>query len=64
MNLSCIIVNYNSSSPLQSCLESIYKTIHDLDFEVIVIDNSEDDPGMKAVKASFSQVQYINTAEI
>ena len=59
MNLSCIIVNYNSSSPLQNCLESIYKTIHGLDFEVIVVDNSENDSGMQAVMASFSQVQYI-----
>ena len=59
MNLSFIIVNYNSSGPLQNCLDSIYKTIHDLDFEVIVVDNSEDDPGIQAVRSSFDQVQYI-----
>ena len=59
MDLSCIIVNYNSSNLLENCLDSIFKTIHGIDFEVIVVDNSEDDPGMQALKASFSKVRYI-----
>ena len=59
MDLSCIIVNYNNSQPLQSCLESIFKTIRGIDFEVIVVDNSENDPGMQVLKNLFSEVQFI-----
>ena len=59
MDLSCIIVNYNSSNPLQNCLDSIYKTIHGLEFEVIVVDNSEDDLGLQGLKDSFPQAQLI-----
>ena len=59
MDLSCIIVNYNSSNPLQNCLDSVFKTVQGINFEVIVIDNSEHDPGMQSLKSSFSKVKYI-----
>ncbi|MBT5550181.1 MAG: glycosyltransferase family 2 protein [Nitrospina sp.] len=59
MNLSCIIVNYYNSPPLQNCLESVYRTLNNISFEVIIVDNSQDDPGMAKLKTSYPQVQYI-----
>ncbi|MZH05862.1 MAG: glycosyltransferase family 2 protein [Nitrospinae bacterium] len=65
VDLSCIIVNYNSSKQLQNCLESIYKTIHGIDFEVIVVDNSEDDPGWQGLREAFPQAKFIsNTSNV
>ena len=59
MNLSCIIVNYYNSTPLKNCLESVYRTLQKISFEVIVVDNSQDDPGMASIKESYPQVRYI-----
>ena len=62
MDLSCIIVNYNNSEPLKDCLESIYKTVHGITFEVIVVDNSEEDPGLEALKSSSPKTQFISNS--
>ncbi len=59
MKLSCIIVNYNNSSPLNNCLESIYRTLQKISFEVIIVNNSQNDPGMAGIKISYPQAQYI-----
>ena len=39
MKLSIIILNYNVTQWLRNCLLSIEKYDHDIDYEVIVIDN-------------------------
>ncbi|MEK9628147.1 MAG: glycosyltransferase family 2 protein [Nitrospinota bacterium] len=62
MDLSCIIVNYNNSEPLNDCLESIYKTVRGITFEVIVVDNSENDPGLEGLKTSFPETQFISNS--
>lgn len=59
MNLSCIIVNYYNSAPLENCLESVYRTLQKISFEVIVVDNSQDDPGMASLKQSYPKTRYI-----
>ncbi len=60
MDLSCIIVNYYNSGPLKDCLESIYKTVHGIDFEIIVVDNSEDDPSLQTLKGLYPKAQFIS----
>ena len=59
MNLSCIIVNYYNSAPLKNCLESVTQTLRKISFEIIVVDNSQDDPGMLDIKESYPQIRYI-----
>jgi GT2 family glycosyltransferase len=43
MNLSIIIVNWNSTDYLRPCLASIYKETRGVTFEVIVVDNASSD---------------------
>ncbi|MBT3185671.1 MAG: glycosyltransferase family 2 protein [Nitrospina sp.] len=62
MNLSCIIVNYYNSAPLKNCLESVTRTLQKISFEVIVVDNSQDDPGMASIKESYPQICYIQNS--
>jgi N-acetylglucosaminyl-diphospho-decaprenol L-rhamnosyltransferase len=59
VNLSCIIVNYYNSAPLKNCLESIYRTLQNISFEVIIVDNSQKDSGMASLRQSYTQVRYI-----
>jgi GT2 family glycosyltransferase len=41
--VSIIIAIYNALTLTQACIEALYKTIEDLSFEVIVIDNASED---------------------
>ena len=43
MDLSIIIVSYNTKEFLKGCIESIYKTTKNMKFEIIVVDNASSD---------------------
>jgi GT2 family glycosyltransferase len=47
MDLSIIIVNWNSTNYLRSCLASIYRETRGVTFEVIVVDNASSDSSCK-----------------
>ena len=65
MNLSCIIVNYHNSSPLKNCIDSVYRTLQKISFEVIVVDNSQNDPGIASLKEFYPQTRFIqNTVNV
>lgn len=59
MELSIIIVSYNTSAVLHDCLDSIYKETKDLNFEVIVVDNASSDGSPDMVERDFPQVKLI-----
>jgi GT2 family glycosyltransferase len=50
MDLSIIIVSYNTKEFLNGCLESIYQTTKNINFEVIVVDNASSDGTVKALR--------------
>ncbi len=63
MKLSIIILNYNVTQWLKNCLLSIEKYVHNIDYEVIVIDNQSPDSSWKALISEFPAVKFIeNTA--
>lgn len=59
MNISIIIVNYNTKSLLHDCLTSIYSLTADITFEVIVSDNGSKDGSIEMLKTDFPQVILI-----
>ncbi|MBO8456651.1 MAG: glycosyltransferase family 2 protein [Spirochaetes bacterium] len=59
MNVSIIIVNYNTKDVIRKCLDSIYEHTHDIDFEVIVSDNGSTDGSIEMLKADYPQVILI-----
>lgn len=62
MNISIIIVNWNTKDMLVNCLESIYRTQKSA-FEVWVVDNGSADGSVEAVKAMFPQARLIENQE-
>lgn len=58
MDVSIIIVNYNTCKLLQECLESIYRHTQGIDFEVIVSDNGSVDGSIEMMK-KYPQVTLI-----
>jgi GT2 family glycosyltransferase len=50
MDLSIIIVSYNTKEFLKGCIESIYKTTKKIKFEIIVVDNASSDGTIEMLK--------------
>lgn len=51
--LSIIIVNWNVKDLLYKCLKSIFETSDDLNFEIIIVDNSSSDGSVEMIKEKF-----------
>jgi GT2 family glycosyltransferase len=56
IDISVIIVNWNTKDLLRDCLNSVYKTVTDLIFEVIVVDNFSSDGSVAMLEKEFSSV--------
>lgn len=59
MDLSIIIISWNTKQLLYDCLESIYKTTNDVSYEIIVVDNASSDGSVEMVKNEFGKVILI-----
>lgn len=59
LDLTIIIVNYNTCDLLKDCLTSIYNSQRQLNFEVIVVDNASSDDSAAMVQREFPQARLI-----
>lgn len=59
MELSIIIVNWNTKYYLRDCLVSIFESLKGVSFEIIVIDNNSSDGSVELVKKIFPQVKLV-----
>ncbi|MFQ5964744.1 MAG: glycosyltransferase family 2 protein [Candidatus Scalinduaceae bacterium] len=59
VDISFIIVNWNTRDMLNNCLSSIYKTVNDIDFEIFVVDNNSTDGSQEATRKHFPEVNLI-----
>jgi GT2 family glycosyltransferase len=59
MDVSIVIVNWNTREILLKCLTSVFRTITKRAFEVWVVDNGSTDGSPEAVKENFPQVRLI-----
>jgi GT2 family glycosyltransferase len=60
MDLSIIIVSYNTKEFLKGCIESIYKTTKNIKFEIIVVDNDSSDDSVLSIKKYVSSINKEN----
>ena len=56
IDLSVIIVNWNTSNLLHDCLNSLYQYTHGITFEIFVVDNGSTDGSPDMVAQQFPQV--------
>jgi O-antigen biosynthesis protein len=59
MDLSIIIVNYNVKYFLEQALHAVFKAMHEISGEVIVVDNNSADGSQQMLAERFPQVTFI-----
>ncbi|WP_141336617.1 glycosyltransferase family 2 protein [Paenibacillus sp. tmac-D7] len=65
MDLSIVIVNYNTCELTLNCLQSVFSSITDYEYEVILVDNDSSDLSVQSIRQQFSRVHLIaNTANV
>ena len=62
MDVSVIIVNYNTKALTQQCIESVFEKTTGVEFEVIVVDNGSTDGSREAFEGD-SRLHYIYSVE-
>ena len=58
MDVSIIIVNYNTNKHLRKCLISIFKHFKAIEYEVLVIDNNSSDRSIEKLVQKFPKVRF------
>jgi GT2 family glycosyltransferase len=63
VDVSIIIVNWNTRGALCDCLKSVYEETGNIQFEVIVVDNASSDGSVEMVKSEFPGVILVENSE-
>ncbi len=63
VEVSIIIVNYNTKDLILQCIESIQKETKDIIYEIIIVDNNSKDGSCDSIKNKFSEVLLIESIE-
>jgi GT2 family glycosyltransferase len=59
MDISIIIVNYNTTSHLKKCLDSIIEFTKDVEFEIIVVDNNSVNRNIENFPNNYPAVKFL-----
>lgn len=59
MQLSIIIVNFNTRDLIANCINSIHQTVEKVKFEIIVVDNNSSDKSVEYIKNQFPRTTII-----
>jgi GT2 family glycosyltransferase len=62
MDLSIVVVNWNTRDLLRACLVSIERTVEHLEYEVLVVDNNSTDGSAELVATEFPGTTLIRNA--
>src|SRR4030043_1278166 len=63
IDISVIIVNWNTKELIQNCLASVYRAMGNLSFEIIVVDNASSDGSLLLLDKKYPWVIKISNQE-
>ena len=63
MDLTIVIVNYNTEKLTLECIDSVYKSHLPYTFEIFVVDNHSSDNSIEAIKKRYPKVKLIENKE-
>lgn len=59
VDVSIIVVNWNTKDILRDCLRSVYEQAGNVEFETIVVDNASSDASPEMIRSEFTGVILI-----
>lgn len=62
-DLTIVIVNYNTKDLTADCLESVYRTVKGISFEIFVVDNASSDGSVECIRSKYPLVKLIKNGE-
>lgn len=63
MQLSIIIINYNTQSLTEKCLNSVFSNMKGVDYEVVLVDNASTEIDPTVFEEKFPQIKLIQNKE-
>ena len=63
MDVSIILVNYNTKDLTSDCIKSVYEKTQDLQYEIFVVDNASSDGSAQMIKEEFPNIRLIESPE-
>ena len=60
IDVSIVVVTYNSFDTIKECIDSIEKTVKKNSFEIVVVDNNSSDGSAEGIKYYVSSIKYEN----
>jgi GT2 family glycosyltransferase len=63
MDISIIIVNWNTKGLLLDCLASVYETVQNVSMEIWMVDNASTDGSVEAVRHFYPDVKIISNSK-
>lgn len=61
VDVTIIIVNYNTKQLLGDCIQSIYEKTFDVNFEIIIVDNASNDGSQGFIRKNFPKIVLIES---
>lgn len=62
-NLSIVIISFNTKELLRNCINSVYETTKNLNYEIIVVDNASTDGSPEMIETDFRDTTIIKNTE-
>lgn len=63
LNISIIIISFNTKDLLKNCIKSVYETTKNLSYEIIVVDNASTDDSPEMAEREFTEILLIRNTE-
>lgn len=58
MDISVIIVNFNTTDHLEKCLDSVFNNTSNVEYEIIVVDNNSDEREIETFQSKYRSVAF------
>lgn len=60
IKVSIVTVTYNSAQEIEQLIRSIFETVKDIDYEVLIVDNNSQDDTVSRIKSISDQIKIIS----